>query len=90
MAEPRRRTLHSVSLQTTGDGDEALGGARVAADAGEAVGEDAAAEVGAKVVLHPARYAIAVGVGRGGVGEESLQAVLDEGEEGVAVGSRRR
>jgi hypothetical protein len=64
-----------------GEGDEALGGARVAADAGEAVGEDAAAEVGAEVVLHPARYAAAVGVGRGGIGQEGLEVVLDQGIE---------
>jgi hypothetical protein len=52
-----------------GEGDEALGGARVAADAGEAVGENAAAEVGAEVVLDPLRYAVAVGIGRCGLGE---------------------
>jgi hypothetical protein len=46
-----------------GEGYEALGGARVAADAGEAVGEHAAAEVGAEVVLDPLRYAVAVGIG---------------------------
>jgi hypothetical protein len=45
-----------------GEGDEALGGARVAADTGEAVGEDAAAQVGAEVGLHPARYTVAVGI----------------------------
>ena len=39
-----------------GEGDPPLGGTRVAADAGEAVGEDAAPEVGAEVVLHPARH----------------------------------
>jgi hypothetical protein len=52
------------------EGYEALGGARVAADAGEAVGEDAAAEVGAEVVLDPLWDAIAIGVGRCGVGKE--------------------
>jgi hypothetical protein len=46
-----------------GEGDQPLGGARVAADTGEAVGEDAAAEVGAEVILDPVRYAIAVGIG---------------------------
>jgi hypothetical protein len=61
-----------------GEGDEALGGARVAADTGDAVGEDAAAEVGAEVCLHPARYTVAVGVGRGGLGEEGLEVVLDQ------------
>jgi hypothetical protein len=56
-----------------GEGDEALGSARVAADAGKAVGEDAAAEVGAEVVLHPARHALAVGIRLGGVGQEGLE-----------------
>jgi hypothetical protein len=37
------------------EGHEALGGARVGADPGEAVGEDAAAEVGAEVVLDTGR-----------------------------------
>jgi hypothetical protein len=86
IADPRRRTLHSFSLQTTGEGDEALGGACVAADAGEAVGEDAAAEVGAEVVLHPARYALAVGIGFGGVGQEALEVVLHDGVEGRGRG----
>jgi len=56
-----------------GEGDEPLGGARVAADAGEAVGKDAAAEIGAEVGLHPARHAVAVGIGLGGVGQEGLE-----------------
>jgi hypothetical protein len=47
-----------------GEGHEALGGARVAADAGKAVGEDAAAEVGAEIVLDPLRDGFAVGIGR--------------------------
>jgi hypothetical protein len=34
------------------------------------VGEDAAAEVGAEVVLDPLRDAVAIGIGRCGVGEE--------------------
>ena len=60
--------------RTTSTGSAAtLGSARVAADAGEAVGEDAAAEVGAEVVLHPAQHALAVGIRRGGVGQERLQ-----------------
>jgi hypothetical protein len=62
-----------------GEGHQPLGGARVAADAGEPVGEDAAAQVGAEVVLDPARYAVAVGVGRGAVGEEGLEVVPDSG-----------
>ncbi|CAN5822684.1 hypothetical protein BH23GEM6_BH23GEM6_26630 [soil metagenome] len=41
-----------------GEGHQPLG---VAADAGEAVGEDAAAEVGAEVVLDPVWHALAVG-----------------------------
>jgi hypothetical protein len=69
-----------------GEGDQTLGGARVATDAGEAVSEDAATQVGTEVVLHPGRHALAVGVGRGGVGEEGLQVVLDEGVEGRGGG----
>ena len=43
----------------------------------------AAAEVGAEVVLHPARHAIAEGIGRGGVGEEG------RGRSRRALGYRR-
>jgi hypothetical protein len=80
-----------------GEGDEALGGARIAADAGKAMGEDAAAEVGAEVVLNPLRDAVAIEVG----GEEGLQVVLCQGvkrrggritaavDGGEAVGPRR-
>jgi hypothetical protein len=50
-----------------------LGGARVAADAGKAVGEDAAAEVGAEIVLDPLRDGFAVGIGRCGIGEDEYQ-----------------
>jgi hypothetical protein len=64
-----------------GQGHEALRSARVAADAGEAVGEDATAEVGAEVVLHPARHALAVGFRLGGLGQEGLEVVLDDGVE---------
>jgi hypothetical protein len=43
-----------------GEGDEALGGARVAADAGEAMGEDAAVKTDAEVVLDPLRDTVAI------------------------------
>jgi hypothetical protein len=69
-----------------GEGHEALGGARIAADAGEAVGEDAAAEVGPEVVLDPLWEALAIGVGRCGVGEEGFEVVLDERVEGCGGG----
>ncbi len=61
------------------EGYQALGGAVVAADAGEAVGQDAAAEVGSEVVLDPARHALAPGIGLGGTGQERLEVVLDDG-----------
>jgi hypothetical protein len=64
-----------------GEGDEALGGAGVATHAGEAMGQDAAAQVGAEVVLDPAGHALAAGVGFGGVSQEGLEVVLDEGVE---------
>jgi hypothetical protein len=50
------------------------------------VGEDAAAEVGAEVLLDPLRDAGANGVGSGGVGEEGLEVVLDERVEGRGGG----
>jgi hypothetical protein len=65
-----------------GEGHEALGGAVVAPDAGEAVGEDAAAEVGPEVLLDPARHALAPWLCLGGLGQEGLEVVLDDGVEG--------
>jgi hypothetical protein len=44
--------------------------------------EDAAAEIGAEVLLDPLRDAVAVGIGRGCLGEEGLDVVLDERVEG--------
>ena len=52
------------------EGDEALGGAGVAADARETVGENTAAQVGAKVVLDPVGHAEAGGVSLGGFGQK--------------------
>jgi hypothetical protein len=46
------------------------------------VAEDAAAQVGAEVVLDPAGDAVAVGVALLGEGEERLQVVLDDRIEG--------
>lgn len=45
------------------------------------MGEDAAAEVGATVSLHPARHALAVGIRRGGGCQEGLEMVLHNGVE---------
>ncbi|MGH7505766.1 MAG: hypothetical protein ACRELX_08945, partial [Longimicrobiales bacterium] len=50
-----RLTVHPPQLV-----EVELGGAVIATVAGEAVGQDAAAEVGAEVVLDPAGYAVAV------------------------------
>jgi hypothetical protein len=75
------------------EGHEALGGAVVAPDSGEAVGQDAAAEVGAEVLLDPARHALAPRVGLGGPGQEDPDVVLDNGVEGrgwAGGGGRRR
>jgi hypothetical protein len=69
-----------------GEGHEALGGAVVAPDAGEAVGEDSAAEVGPEVLLDPARHALAPWVCLGGPGQERLEVVLDDGVEGRGRG----
>jgi hypothetical protein len=69
-----------------GQGHEPLGGARGTADAGEAVGEDAAAEVRAEVVLDLPWDAVASGVGPCGLGEEGLEVVLDERVEGCGGG----
>ena len=52
-----------------GEGHQTLRGAVVAADAGEAVGQDPAAEVSPEVLLDPARYTLAPGVGLGGPGQ---------------------
>jgi hypothetical protein len=65
-----------------GEGHETLGGAVVAPDAGEAVGQDAAAKVGAEVLRDPARHTLAPWVGLGGPGQEGLEVVLDDGVEG--------
>ena len=64
------------------EGDQALGGAVVTPDAGEAVSQDPAPEVGPEVVFDPARHAVAPGVGLGGPGEERLEVVLHDGVEG--------
>jgi len=61
-----------------GEGDEAFGAAVAAASAGEAMGEDAAGEIGAEVVLDPGGYGV---TDRFGVGEEGLEVVLDDGVE---------
>jgi hypothetical protein len=50
------------------------------------VGEDAAAEVGAEVVLDPLRDGFAIGISRGGAGQEGLEVVLDERVEGCGGG----
>jgi hypothetical protein len=44
------------------------------------------AEAGAEVVLDPLRDAVAVGIGRCGIGEEGLEVVLDESGEGCSGG----
>ena len=53
-----------------------------ATGAREAVGEDAAAQVGSKVVLDPAGDAVAQGIGLLGGGKKRLQVVLDDRIEG--------
>jgi hypothetical protein len=79
-----------------GEGDEALVATVLAAGAGEAVGEDAATEVGEEVLLDPPGHAVAQRVGLGGPGEEGLEVVLDDGVErggggpARSVGGRRR
>jgi hypothetical protein len=62
-----------------GEGDQALGAAIVAAGAGEAVREDAAAQVGAEVFLDPPGNRVGEGVGVRRVGEKALEMVLDDG-----------
>jgi hypothetical protein len=64
-----------------GEGDQALMTAVVAAGAGEPVCEDAAAEVGAEILLDPRWDAVAQGIGLHGPGEEGLEVVLDDGVE---------
>jgi hypothetical protein len=78
------RGAHAAAL--AGEGYEALGGAVVAPDPGEAMGQDAAAQVGPEVLLDPARHALAPWVGLGGPGQESLEVVLDDGVQGRGGG----
>jgi len=61
-----------------GERDESLGGASVAADPGEAMGQDAATEVRAEVALDPVGHAVAIRIGVGGAGEEGLEMVLHD------------
>jgi hypothetical protein len=63
------------------EGNQSLGAALPAAGARKAVGEDAAAEIGAEVVLGPGGDTLATGIGVGGHGEEALEMVLDDGVE---------
>jgi hypothetical protein len=56
-----------------GEGDQTLGAAVCAAGAGEAVGQDTAAKIGAEVVLGPAGDRVALGIGADGQGEEALE-----------------
>ncbi len=62
-----------------GEGDQAFGATACAAGAGEPVGQDHAAEVGAEVVLDPSRDRIGERVGAARAGEEALQMMLDDG-----------
>jgi hypothetical protein len=51
------------------------------------MGQDAAAQVGAEVLLDPARHALALWVGLGGPGQEALEVVLNDGVEGRGGGT---
>lgn len=62
--------------------DQALAAATVTAGPGKAVGEDAAAQVGAEVVLDPQGHAVAHRIGLAGAGEKRFQVVLDNGVKG--------
>lgn len=79
-----RSTTNGVGLWTEAGGVARV--ARVAADAGEAMGEDAAADAGAEVCLDPLWDAVAIEIGRCGVGEEGFEVVLDERVEGYGGG----
>jgi hypothetical protein len=69
-----------------GEAHEALGGAVVAPDSCEAVGQDAASQVCPEVLLDPARHALAPWLGLGGPGQEGLEVVLDDRVEGCGGG----
>jgi hypothetical protein len=69
-----------------GEGHEALGGAVVAPDPGEAMGQDAAAKIGTEVLLDPVRHPLATWVGLGDPGQEGLEVVLDDWVEGRGRG----
>ncbi len=61
-----------------GKGDQTLGAAVSAAGAGEPVGQNAAAQIGAEVVLSPPGDGIPAEIGAGGQGEEALEMMLDD------------
>jgi hypothetical protein len=63
------------------EGDQALGAGLAAAGAGEAVGQDATAQVGAEVVFGPPGNAFTPGIRVGRPRKEALQVVLDDGVE---------
>ena len=64
-----------------GEGDQAIMAAFVTTGSGEPVREDAAAEVGPEVLLDPGRDAVAQGIRLGGLRDEGLEVVLDDGVE---------
>jgi hypothetical protein len=74
---PRRATrAQAASLATERDDDLVVAG--LAADAREAVGEDAAAEVGGELALDVAREAAAVWIRVAQLGEEGLRVARDQ------------
>ena len=68
--------LQAASLATERDDDLVVAG--LAADAREAVGEDAAAEVGGELALDVAREAAAVWIRVAQLGEEGLRVARDQ------------
>jgi len=69
--------------------DEPVVAAVLTAYPSKAVGEDAALQVGTEVPLHPRRNAVAYGVCFGGLDEEGLEVMLDDGIEWRDCGSPR-
>ena len=86
-AAPRRSAPTSVayfSLGIAGEGDQPLQRGGVAPEAGEAVGEDAAGQELAKLLLDELGQAGAVGA-LGRFAEEGLQVGADDGVEDAAL-----
>jgi hypothetical protein len=75
---PARVAGRADSAALAGEGDQTLGAAVRAARAGEPVSQDAAAQVGAELVLGPAGNGITAGIPGDRYREKALEMMLDD------------